>query len=155
MPEEALVEDMAVERSRRLPRESADALDNILRLGSGSKEAAPATAAYRPLRARRDSAAALDAVHQAAEAIRATEGQAREAEARGLALAERALKELKIAEGRVQAAEAAARAAEARAREAEAQAREAEDWLMRLQDAIKEHIVVRVPGSGSGSTAAA
>ena len=143
-----------MERSRRLPREGADALDNILRLGgSAPKEQAPAPG--RTVRARRDSAAALDAVHQAAEMIRATEGQAREAEARGLALAERALKELKIAEGRVQAAEAAARAAELRAREAEAQAREAEDWLMRLQDAIKEHIVFRPPGTGSGSTAAA
>ena len=144
-----------MERSRRLPSNGADALDNILRLGSGAKEQAPAPTGHRGLRARRDSAAALDAVHQAAEAIRATEGQAREAEARGLALAERALKELKIAEGRVQAAEAAARAAEVRAREAEAQAREAEDWLMRLQDAIKEHIVVRGPATGSGSTAAA
>ena len=143
-----------MERNRRLPRDGAEALDNILRLGSGPREQA-APPATRGLRARRDSAAALDAVHQAAETMRASEGQAREAEARGLALAERALKELKIAEGRVQAAEAAARAAEVRAREAEAQAREAEDWLMRLQDAIKEHIVHRAPNGASGSTVAA
>lgn len=145
-----------MERSRRLPREGADALDNILRLGGGAKEqaSAPAAAPQRA-RTRRDSAAALDAIHHAAEMMRMTEGQAREAEARGLALAERALKELKVAEGRVQAAEAAARAAEARAREAEAQAREAEDWLMRLQDAIKEQFVDRPPLGGSGSTAAA
>lgn len=142
-----------MERSRRVPRDGADALDNILRLGGAQTEQAPAPG--RPTRTRRESAAALDAVHQAAEMIRATEGQAREAEARGLALAERALKELKIAEGRVQAAEAAARAAEQRAREAEAQAREAEDWLLRLQDAIKEHIVFRAPGAGSNATAAA
>ena len=143
-----------MERSRRSQREGADALDNILRLGP-AKEQAGAPVGNRSLRTRRDSAAALDAVHQAAELMRATEGQAREAEARGLALAERALKELKIAEGRVQAAEAATRAAEQRAREAEAQAREAEEWLLRLQDAIAENLIERRREAHPGAAAVA
>lgn len=119
-------------------------MDNVRRIGS---------APDRSGQARRDWAATLDAVHQAAEIMRSTENQSKEVEARGLALAERALKELKIAEGRIQAAEAAQRVAEARVREAEARAREAEEWLGRLHEAINKHLIDRQPDTTRNAAA--
>jgi hypothetical protein len=125
-------------------------MDNVRRFG-------PVQDDYSPTRSgpsRRDWAATLDAVHQAAEMMRSTENHSKEVEARGLALAERALKELKISENRIQAAEAAQRAADARTKEAEARAREAEEWLSRVHEAIVDHLITRRPDGARESAAA-
>lgn len=133
-----------MERSKRFARaDIAEAMDNVLRLGlAGKEQSGPvAPGANRNVRVRREWAAALDAIHQAAEQLRATDDHARDVEARGVTLVERALKELKIAEGRIEAAEAATRAAEARCREAELRAKEAEEWVSRLHDEILSNLI--------------
>jgi hypothetical protein len=152
-PNGRLLEDYKVERIRKSrPEDVAEAIDNVLRLGLASKEQGAAIP-QRGGRNKRDWGAALDAVHQAAEVMRATEDHAKEVEGRSVSLVERALKELKVAENRLQAAEAATRAAEVRAREAEARLVEAEDWMMRLQEAINDHLLAAGPPSARRSAA--
>jgi hypothetical protein len=143
-----------LERNRTFSREKiVEGLDNVLRLGRPAPDAG--REATRSVRIKRDWVSALDSVNQAAEVLRASENHAKEVEARGVALAERALQELKLAESRVQAAQAAERAAEARAEEAEARAKEAEDWLLRLQDAIHENLLIRPAAPAHRTSAAA
>ena len=151
-----------MDRSRRFPLgDVTEELDNVLRLRLASKDHAGSQQRNRHRRLGRDWAAALDAVQQASETMTATEHRARDIEARGVALAEKALKELQAAEARVQAAEArvqaaedATRAAEQRSIEAEARAQEAEDWLARLNEAIQDRLLVRRPDSYGSSAAA-
>jgi hypothetical protein len=140
-------EDRDVDRSRRIAAaETPDDFDNVLRLRLAATDQR-----NRERRLGREGAAMLQAVRQASADMHATESRARDIEARGVALAERALQQLKAAEARIQAAEEVARAAEARAAEAEARAQEAEEWLARLNEAIQDGLLRR-PG---GSTAAA
>lgn len=143
-----------MDRSRRYPLgDVSEELDNVLRLRLAAQGQPVAQQRTRHRRLGRDWAAALDAVQQASETMSAAEQRARDIEARGVALAERALKELKDAESRIQSAEEALRAAEARATEAEARAQEAEEWLARLHEAINDRLLVR-PNTGQASHAA-
>ena len=156
-----------MDRSRRPAAAEPDEFENVLRLRLASGEPRG-----RERRLGRDGAALLQAVKQASLEMTATENRARDVEARGVALAERALQQLKAAEARIQAAEEAARVAEARAheayarvheaearaqqaemraQEAESRAQEAEEWMARLNEAI-EASLLRRPGS---TTAAA
>jgi hypothetical protein len=156
---------MKVERSRRYPiGDVSEELDNVLRLRMAAREqsqhippqpTAPPLQRNRHRRLSRDWAAALDAVQQASDTMSAAEMRAREIEARGVALAERALKELRTAEARIQSAEEALRAAEARAIEAEARAQEAEEWLARLHEAINDRLLVRRTDAPTSSSYAA
>ena len=151
-----------MERSRRFPLgDVTEELDNVLRLRLASKDHVGSQQRNRHRRLGRDWAAALDAVQQASETMTATELRARDIEARGVALAEKALKELQAAEARVQAAEErvlaaeeVTRMAEQRVIEAEARAQEAEDWLARLNEAIQDRLLVRRPDSYGSSAAA-
>lgn len=95
----------------------------------------------------RRGAAAIDLVRQAAASIRATENRLHETEARGEALVQRAIHELRETETRVQglvsrlkSAEVRAQVMEARWQENEARARQAEEWLARLHQAIFEDL---------------
>lgn len=164
-----------MERSRLFPpSDVTEDLDNVLRLRLAGKMSPTVEERNRHRRLGRDWSADLVAVQQASETMMENERRAREIEARGVALAERALQQLKEAESRIAAADDAVRVAEAhaieaetrvrdaeiRAREAEARvkdaeirAREAEDWLMRLHDVIQDRLVAR--GSSQGHTAAA
>lgn len=126
--------------------EIPEEFENVLRLRLASGEQRG-----RECRPGTDGAALLQAVKQASLEMSAAENRARDIEARGVALAERALQQLKAAEARIQAAEAAARMAEARAVEAEARAQEAEEWLARLNDAIQEGLLGRRPGGNPSS----
>jgi chromosome segregation ATPase len=88
-------------------------------------------------------AAALDMVRQAAEAFRAAEDRLHSTEARGEAIVQRAMKELKnlnarkqTLESRLRSAEVRAQLMEARLQENEARAKQAEEWLARLHDAL-------------------
>lgn len=123
-------------------------LDNVLRLRiARDRQYAPPPAAPALSERRRapvpDWSATLDAVEEAAEAMMSTENAAKEIEMRGVALAERALAELRSAEERIRAAEEATRRAEARAVEAEARLRDAEEWLNRIQDAVETRLLSR------------
>ena len=111
-------------------------LDNVLRLALGRKD--PASDLTRGNPTKRDFSAALDLVHQAAQAMQATEERAR-------AIAQRATEELRAAEARIQSAEARIRALEARAKEAEARAKEYEEWLVRIHDTIVQEFSSRNP----------
>lgn len=138
-----------MDRSRRFAApETPDEFENVLRLRLASGEQRG-----RDRRLGREGAAMLQAVRQASMEMNATESRARDVEARGVALAERALQQLKAAEARIQAAEEAARAAEARAAEAEARAAEAEEWLARVNEAIQDGLLSR-PAGGSSSAVA-
>jgi hypothetical protein len=135
-------------------------LDNVLRLRLARRAPPPAEQRNRHRRLGRDWTEALEAVQQASAQMAATEQRARDIETRGLALADRALKELKAAELRVRAAEDAQRAAEARAlacearaQEAEARAQEAEAWLTRLNQAIHDGFLARSADLRQGSAA--
>ena len=138
----------------RLRRDDQDTglagLDKVLRFALTPREQAQEPPREREMPARRDWSAALDLVHDAAEAIRITEERAQAMESRAQTLAERATEELQAAVVRIQAAEARAKAAEARALEAEARAKEAETrakdaeaWLVRLHDVIVEELPSR------------
>ncbi len=88
-------------------------------------------------------AAALNMVRQAAEAFRAAEDRLHATEARGEAIVQRAMKELKnlnarkeTLESRLRSAEVRAQLMEARLQENEARAKQAEEWLARLHDAL-------------------
>ena len=130
-------------------------LDNVLRLRLAAKERGPAAERNQQRRLSNDWAAALEAVQRASETMAATEHRAREVEAQGVALAERALAELQSAEARIRDAEEALRRAEMRAAEAEARAQEAEEWLARLHEAIQDRLVFRRPDPRHANTAAA
>lgn len=135
--------------ARRLPAGSeTQDLDNVLRLRMARGRPAAAAPAAPSISERRrapsvDWSATLDAVEEAAEAMISTETHAKEIEMRGVALAERALAELRNAEERIRIAEEAARQSEARAIEAESRLREAEEWLGRIQDAIESRLLTR------------
>ncbi len=145
-----------MERSRRLPLgDVTEELDNVLRLRLAAKTQPAGEQRYRRPRLGRDWTAALEAVQQASDSMTAAERRARDIEARGVALAERALKELKAAEARAHAAEEALRAAETRAHEAETRAQEAEEWLHRLNEAIHDRLVLRPAEMRQGASAAA
>jgi predicted ribosome quality control (RQC) complex YloA/Tae2 family protein len=149
-----VLEDVNVDRSRQYPLgDVSDELDNVLRLRLAAQGQPVVQQRNRHRRLGRDWAVALEAVQQASENMSAAEQRARDIEARGVALAERALKELKEAESRIQIVEEALRVAETRANEAEARAQEAEEWLARLHEAINDRLLVR-PNSGSASHAA-
>jgi len=165
-----------VDRSRRPAAAEPDDFENVLRLRLASGEQRG-----RERRLGREGAAMLQAVKQASLEMTATENRARDIEARGVALAERALQQLKAAESRIQAAEEAARVAESRilkaearaqraeshlqeaearaqeaetrAQQAEARAQEAEEWLTRLNEAIEDSLLRR--SGASNSTVAA
>ncbi len=145
----------------RLRRDEGDGglagLDKVLRFALTPRDQAVEAPREREAPARRDWSAALDLVHDAAEAIRLTEERAQAMEARAQTLAERATEELQAAAMRIQAAEARARAAEARAQEAEARAKDAEAWLVRLHDVIVEELPSRrsALGQNAGSAFAA
>jgi len=151
-----------VERSLRFSRfDESDALDNVYKLGQALKERPSAVRPRPSNRGQNDWAFALDAVYRAAETMRVNEEQARETEVRSMDLVEKAIKELKTAEGRLQAAESAGAAAAERARDAEVRAQEAEEWLKRLHDAIVDQLITgrnrndsATPKRGSGSAAA-
>jgi hypothetical protein len=135
-----------VDRMRRFPLgEATDDLEKVLRLRLASRPQEPAQQRNRQRQLGRNWASALDAVQQAADVLRSTEQHAADIEARGVALAERALGELKQAELRIHAAEEAMQAMEARAQEAEARAAEAEEWLSRLHQAIHDRLLTRRP----------
>ena len=94
-----------------------------------------------------DISAALEAVHQAATSIRASDERIRESETRMHALLQRAAEDLRTAEARAEAAEARAFAAEERAQAAEMRAREdrsraeeAENWLRQIFATISEEL---------------
>lgn len=145
-----------MERARRLPVDTGPQdLDNVLRMRLARERptAAPAPAPapvirreeprYDDRRRPQDWSAALEAVEEAADAMNSTQHQAKEIEARGVALAERALAELRSAEARIRTAEEATRIAEARASEAEDRLREAELWMARIQEAIETRLLPR------------
>jgi hypothetical protein len=141
----------AAARPRRDEQDTAlTGLDKVRRFAMTPppRDAAPEPPCERERDApgRRDWSAALDLVHNAAEAIRVTEERAEAMESRAQTLAERATEELQAAALRIQAAEARAKAAEARAQEAEARAKDAEAWLARLHDVIIEELPTRRPG---------
>ena len=115
----------------------------MLRLALNPKDQASEARSERNCLAKRDLAAALDLVHQAAESVRVTENRAQDMEMRTRALADRATEELRLAESRIQAAEARARAFEDRAVQAEARLHEAEEWLKRIHDVIVEELPPR------------
>ncbi len=154
-----------MDRSRRFPEDVTEELDNVLRLRLATKDDLNAHHRNRHRRMGRDWAEALEAVQQASDTMTATENRARDVEARGVALAEKAMAELQAAEARVQAAEArlqiaesriqtaeeTARLMEARALDAEARAQEAEEWLARLNDAIQDRLLVRRDGYRSNA----
>ncbi len=121
-------------------------MDNVYRLGLALKER-PGTRYRASSRGQRDWAFALDAVYRAAETMQVSEEQARQTETQSMELVEKAIKELKLAEGRLHAAESAGATAAERAREAETRAAEAEEWLKRLHDAIVEQLI---SGRGRG-----
>jgi chaperonin cofactor prefoldin len=88
-------------------------------------------------------AAALNMVRQAAEAFRAAEDRLSTTEARGEAIVQRAMKELKnlnarkeTLESRLRSAEVRAQLMEARLQENEERAKQAEEWLARLHEAL-------------------
>lgn len=139
-----------VARLRRDEQENGLAgLDKVLRFALTPREQAGEAAREREIPGRRDWSAALDLVHDAAEAIRVTEERAQAMETRAQTLAERATEELQAAVVRIQAAEARAKAAEARAQDAEARAKDAEAWLVRLHDVIVEELPSRRPGAST------
>jgi hypothetical protein len=156
------LEDVQVNHHRQEPLADVTAeLDNVLRLRLAQREPPPVEQRNRHRRLGRDWADALEAVQMASTQMAETEQRARDIEARGLALADRALKELKAAELRVQSAEDAQRAAEARAieaearaQDAEARAQEAEGWLTRLNQAIHDRLLPRQGDARRGSAAA-
>ena len=126
-------------------RNSLAGLDKALRFALAPKDPSPDPTRERGNLTKRDFSAALDLVHQAAEAIRATEERAQ-------AIAMRANEELEAAEARIQSAEARVRTAEARAKEAEARAKEYEEWLVRIHDVIVQEFPSRkvdMPTRGS------
>lgn len=132
-------------------RGNYNGLDKVLRLALNPKDPNVDNRPERLNLPKRDLAAALDLVHQAAESIRVTENRAQDMEARTRALADRATEELRLAESRIQAAEARARAFEERALQAEARAQEAEEWLKRIHDVIVEELPPRIDGSTQGT----
>jgi hypothetical protein len=127
-------------------RENAGGAEKILRLATVSRGQSAERSDEGDDVARR-GAAAIDLVRQAAASIRATENRLHETEARGDALVQRAIQELRETETRVQglvsrlkSAEVRAQVMEARWQENEARARQAEEWLARLHQAIFEDL---------------
>jgi hypothetical protein len=115
-----------MENGRRFVRADAgnslSVADKILRLAT--KDQAIDSPSGEP--ARFTGQASLDLLHQVAAVIRTNE-------ARTDAVLQRAIDELKAAEGRI-------KALEARALQAETRAREAERWLARLHEAMQDKL---------------
>jgi hypothetical protein len=131
-------------KAREAEAASPEGLEKVLRFALPGKQDGESAGRTGPVTAR-EFAAAVDIVHEAAEAMRAAEGRSRDADARTQALAQRATEELKNSELRVQAAEGRARAAEARAQEAEQRAKDAEAWLRQIFSTIAEELPVKRP----------
>ena len=121
-------EGRELEQLERFRRGIAQAAPRPGRADEGAREPLP----------QRSAVSALDRVRQAAEAVRLTELQNQEMEARGQELANRVAEELALAAERVRAAEARAQAAEVRAAEAEARVAEIQNWLDSVHDLIIE-----------------
>ncbi len=137
------ISEYGPERAVPPARPETDGIDKVLRFtmpartGEAERPAAPVTA--------REFAAAIDVVHEAAQAIKDAEERSREAESRTQIVAQRAAEELKHAEMRIQALESRVRAAESRAQEAEARAKEADAWLRQIFSTIADELPTRRP----------
>jgi uncharacterized protein YlxW (UPF0749 family) len=130
----------------------SEGIEKVLRFAMPTKpvetEHTAATTRSAPFVTAREFAAAIDGVHEAAQAMKAAEERSREAETRTQTVAQRAAEELKNAEARIQTLEARVRAAENRASDAEARAQEADAWLRQILATIAEELPGRRPAAG-------
>lgn len=147
-----LAPDATLAHRQRMPAPTGlNSLEKVLRFAlPGRDDAGAAPTRTSPVPSARDLARALELIHEAAQAMRASEERAREGEARNQALAQRATEELRAAEAKIQGSEARARAAEARVheteerlREAEARTTEIETWLAQIFSTISEELPLR------------